>query len=425
MDRDHTSTVNKQAQDWLTNEHGVNVTPWADKGHVNSSTTYGGKEYLPEWFLRYDQDAATSAYTGLATSYLASGESIVYSRDSWGDNDKFWMQQASPTFLNDHQTTGCGGFKLFKNGEFGVVENDKRYGAGVGGQTDFASYERSTIVLGTGTVTYQGSGSYLTGGFGFYGEAETCSIPGLSTGTTYAAWQSNLDGAYRSDIYPVSYVRRNFFHLKPITIGAATSSINYVVVIDAVKPTNSIAVTEQFYVPKTSPTVADPNVSFTLTNTKTLIRRIYPTGGTIASANVTDASAISDCIQCGSGMARVTNPDSASSNLHNLGVVLSMQGTSGTLPTTTAISGDSGNFIGVLIDDANVARIVLARKDNTTKSATTFTFVAAPSTPAEYVILGLTPTTTYSVGKVGTTYTLTAGGGTYTVDANGGLRWSD
>jgi hypothetical protein len=264
-------------------------------------------------------------------------------------------------------------------------------------------------------------GTYLTGGFGYYGEAMKASVPKSSYGTTYAYWQINMDQAYYSS-FPMDYARRNFFHLKPI----GASVVNYVVVLDAVDPVNSIAVTEQFYIPKTGPTASDPEVSFTLANTKTMIRRIYPATGTIVSNAAADGSGASDpsCVQCGSGMARITNSTTASSSAQFLGVVISMQGTGGSLPATTAISGASDTLKGVLIDDASVPRVVLAPVGNGTVSGT-FTFDASPSRAAEYIISGLTVGTTYSVGKGGSTYTLTAGGGTYTVDANGVLRWAD
>lgn len=422
MLRDRTTDTNKRAQDWLTNIHGVVVSPWAHQGRINSSTTYGGKQYLPEWFLRYDQDAATSDYTAWDTTYVATGTGQVYSRDAWGTGDKFWMEASATSWFGDHQTTGSGYFRIFKNGEYGLVENDTKYTAGNSNQTALASYQRNIIVLGDGYV-----GANLTGGFGTYGTASTASISKYSYAASYAYWHMNLDSAYVAATYPLAYARRNFWHLKPVTVGAATSTINYVVVIDGVDPTNSIAVTEQFYVPKTDPTVSDPDVSFSLTNTKTMIRRIYPTGGTIASANVTDNSGTSStaCVQCGSGMARVTNPTAASADARNLGVVISMQGTSGSLPTTTAINGASGALVGVLIADANVPRVVLGPSGNGTVSGD-FTFDVSPAADAEYVIAGLTAAEKYNISCVGGTCTMDQdASGTNTVDANGVLRWTD
>ncbi|MFH1261852.1 MAG: DUF4402 domain-containing protein [Pseudomonadota bacterium] len=421
MERDHTLTASKRAQDWLKNIHHVVTTPYSDPGRINPTTTYGGKEYLAEYFLRYDQDAATEAYTNWPTFFLGPGTGQVFSRDAWGIGDKFWMESSGTSWIGDHQTTGTGGFKIFKNGEYGIVENDTNYAAGNSNQTALASYQRSTLIMGDGM-----RGTYLTGGFGYYGEAMKASVPKSSFDTTYAYWQINMDQAYHQTYFPLDYARRNFFHLKPITIGAATSSVNYVVVLDGVDPVNSIAVTEQFYVPKTGPTVSDPDVSFTLTNTKTMIRRIYPTGGAIVSNAATDGSGASgpSCVQCGSGMARITNTFSASDSAQFLGVVISMQGTGGSLPTTTPISGASDAFKGVLIDDSNVPRVVLAPVGNGTVSGT-FTFTASPSHAAEYIISGLTPGTIYSIEKAASTYTVTAGAGTCTADSSGVLRWTD
>lgn len=418
LERDPTNADHKKAQYWLENVHHVVTTPYADTGRINSSTTYGGKEYLAEWHLRYNQDATAVDYTGWPTTYVATGAGQVYSRDAWGSGDKFWMSSNASTFYGDHQTTGCGDVKIFKNGEFGIVENDTKYSAGNSNQTALASYLRNIIVLGNGQVTYGGP-SYLTGGFGVYGQASTCTIPKYSYGATYAYWHENLDSAYRSDIFPVALVRRNFFHFKPI--GAATN--NYVFILDAVDPTNSITETQQFYVPKDSPTVSDPDVSFTLTNTKTMIRRIYPTGGTISSANVTSGATAG--VYQATGMARVTNATTASTALQQLGVVISMQGTGGSLPATTAINGASGALVGVLINDSTYSRIALAPAGSGTVSGT-FTFDANPTgTNKEYVIAGLTAGTLYTVARVVNTFTMTAGAGPITVDSMGVARWTE
>jgi hypothetical protein len=316
----------------------------------------------------------------------------------------------------------CGSFKMFKNGEFGIVENDSRYAGGMNDVTAYAAAARSILQLGNGLVTYNGSGSYQNASMPLRGEATNaiCSFPKYSYAASYAYAHANLDEAYHRTAFPIAYARRNFFHIKPL----APSTNNYLVIIDGVDPTNSITETQNFFVPKTSPTVADPDVSFTLTNTKTIIRRIYPTGGTIASTNVTDNSADSQCIQCGSGMAKVTNATSASAGAQNLGVVITQQGTSGSMPTTTAISGASSALIGVVIRDDYYHRAVLAPAGNGTVAGVTFTvnWEEVLDIPVQWIIAGLTAGTKYNYAFTGgvTTFTQNAGG-TYTVDANGVL----
>lgn len=417
IERNRTSDDSKRAQHWYETVHTPVTTPYAAPGRINPHPTWGGgKEYLAEYFLRYDQDGATLDYTGWDTTFVATGLGMVFSRDSWGSGDKFWMNSAAASWVGDHQTSGCNSFKVFKNGEYGVVENDKRYNAGLSGQTDDAAAYRNVIVPGDGLV----SGAY-TAGFPRYGGAATCTIPNYSYGATYAYWHENLDAGYHST-FPMTAVRRNFWHLKPITIGEASSAVNYVVVMDWMDPEDAMAVAEQIFVPKNSPTVSDPDVTFTLTNTKTMIRRIY--GDAITAANVTDRSAISDCIQCGSGMAKVSI-SSGSAASHFLGFVVSMQATDGSLPTTTAINGATSTLTGVLIDDAAVARVVLGPAGTGTVTGD-FTFDASPSTAAEYVIAGLTPGEKYDVSEDGGTYTMDEDeGGAMTVDAMGVLRWTD
>lgn len=425
LDRDPANADHKKAQYWLESVRGTVTTPYAHQGRVLSTSTYGGKEYLAEWHLRYNQDATAVDYTGWATTYFATGLGRMFSRDAWGTGDKFWMEGDASSWYGDHQTTGCGGIKLFKNGEWGIVENDTRYAAGNSNQTALASYRRSSLFFGDGLVNYNGAGSYLTGGWGLYGQSSTCTFSRTSYGTTFAFYHANLDSALRSDYFPVSYIRRNVFHLKPITISGSTSAINYVVVLDAVDPTNSIAVAQQFYVPKTSPTVSDPDVSFTLTNTKTMIRRVY--GTAISGNSITDSSgtASSQCIQCGSGMNRVLNTSNAAS-YHFIGAVLSMQGTSGALPTTGVFATADTSHNGVKIDDADVARIVLVPKDNTLTKSATFTYdVTWSASHSEHLVCGLVAGDKYDVSYSSPTMTWTKNNpaGAITIDSGGCGRY--
>ena len=414
IERNPNGTYQKIAQDWLKNYRGVSTAGWTggklNESHVNNNANgYGGKEYLGEYFLRFNQDGASSVYTSLPTTYGARGLGIVYSRDAWGDDDKFWMVSNASAFIKDHQTTGSGSFKLFKNGEFGVVENDRRYAGGGLSQTMSAGYVQNILMMGTGMV-----GTTLTGGFPTWGYDSNASLEKFSYGDTWAAWQANLDEAYQTTSYPMSYVRRNFVHFKPIS-----GSPNFVVLIDAVAPTNSITVKQFVHVPNNSPTLSDPLVTSTLANTRTLIKRIY--GDALTVDAVTDGSAVSDCIQCGSGMSRVVN-SSAAATYHLLGLVLSMQGTSGTMPTTTAINGASGQLVGVLIADT-IPKIALVSKDDQILGAATFTFTASPAASPEIVISGLTAGTKYDYSVGGSTHTLTLNQstGALTVDADGVL----
>jgi hypothetical protein len=423
LERDRTTTNNKKAQYWMKHEHTPVVSPYTALGRVNPSTSYGGKEYLPEWHMRWDQDATETNFNTWDTAYLATGLGAVYSRDAWGNNDQFWMNSLAPSMYSDHQSAGnCGTFRLFKNGEFGIVENDTRYAAGNTGLTNAA--RANILFLGNGTIT----GGAVTGGLPGYGSESTCTIPWLSQGATYAAWQANLDSAYQDATFPVSYVRRNFVHLKPMS----PSVINYVVLMDAASTTASIATKQQIYVPKTSPTVADPDVSFSLTNTKTMIRRIYPTGGTITGNAVTDysnpvnsgfsASYGSECLQCNSGMNRIDNPDSAA-NTHFLGVVMSMQGTGGSLAATTAISGASNALKGVTIADTPLRTVLVSATASAVSG--TFTFTGHTGTGGEFVIMGLTAGTLYTLSGTAPDFTMTAGSGPITVDANGVARFTN
>ena len=423
--RNPSNTDMKKAEYWLQNDHTPSVS-YGAPGYVVSGTLYGAKEYLPEWHLRYDQDGPWLNYNTWPTTYIASSDyyGVMYSRDAWGPGDKFWMTAYASSWFGDKQAAGmCGSLKLFKNGEFGIVENGAKYAAG-----DFdtnkstAAYDRNIIVLGDGLV-----GGNQTGGMPLYGADQTCSIAKSSYGATYAYAHLNLDGAYVAGTFPVSYVRRNIVHLKPITIGGASSTVNYVVVLDALSPTNAITAAQQWHVPATSPTISDPTVTMTLTNTRTIIQRVYPTGATIAAGtSVSDLTADSSCPQCGTGIKQVRITDTADT-YHFLGSVITMQGTSGTMPTLTAINGDSGNFVGVLVGDGNVPRIVLVRKDNSTKSNATWTFGSTAHSGTEYIIAGLTSGSRWDHAFATPTHTMTynAGSGAITADSMGVARFTD
>lgn len=367
--------------------------------------------YIGLWHLWYDPATSAADYSAAPLSYSTSGTSVGFSRTAWNTATSSFLSFSCADYVGDHQVQTVGSYKIFRNGEFVLIEHAPRYASGnPSGSSADPSY-CNIYVAGSGLVSgVQTGGQYLrTPGSG------TASIDKRTEGTSFCYMRGNMTGAYSSSAFPHTYIHRNVCHFR----ASSPSVKDFFVFMDVVNSTNSITKAEQMYVPA-APTISSNQASFTLTNNKCIIEKVLPSGATLSQVAVTDRATHTDVPQSASDTPTKLLISDSAGNYAAFLWVIHTGATSTTMPTLTAVSGASGQLIGVLIDD-NPSRIYLGSKDNQTHSAT-FTVTASPTNTCQWVISGLVAGDKYDKTGSNPTYTFTKSGtGAITVDANGVL----
>jgi hypothetical protein len=409
---DETDSMAKMGQYFLDNVLQPNTSSSPARGHINSI-------YLGKWHIWYDEDNAETNYNTLDLGYVASGTDTLFTRDAWADSEATWASLMCAHVVGDHQTSNMGSFRIFREGEFAVIENDPRYCVGNPGGSESDPIHANILYLGDGMVS-----GFETGGFPRRFGDSTSAIEDFTQGTTYLYGLCNLDSAYYEATFPVDYGRRHFVHFRP-----TATEPNYFIIHDGIKTANSETKKTYTYVPE-NPTTSTNVSTFSLTNSDVKIQTVYPTGINFTETAVTDQTTAGEVPQNGTDTptlleVRQTTPG----NAENFLKVVMVDDTGGSFPTLTALTGagaTSGSMKGVLIADATQNRVYLGTIDNTTVQGNV-TFTAAVSGTTEYLLVGLPASQQYTFAKDGNNHTLTAvgSGRTHNATSDGVLRFTN
>jgi hypothetical protein len=364
--------------------------------------------YVGFWYLWYDPEDEAVSYFDQPTAYVASGLGVGFSRTGWTDTASAWTSFSSAPYVGDHQLHNEGSFKIWRNGEYLVIENGRCYAANINKAGDTNASPMFANIL-------QLNGDTHTGGLGDRGDQTQASIPRFSQGSTYAYFLGDLTKAY----LPVGAL--GMFHRTYVHFKATTGSDDFFVVGDRFSGGGSK--TQQIFLPAV-PTIAGADASFTTSGNRLDIRSILPASGVTLSSPASTENNTATCLTQEASdvptLVRISIPGTANDLLLT---VLHAGGPTSTMPATDALTSDDGKMSGVLIK-ATLNRVYLM--GTTSGQVSGAISVAVNSTPsAEFVVGDLPPNQKYDVTQPSGKVLLTPNdSGASAADASGVLRFT-
>lgn len=248
------------------------LRPYANQGGDRVHPYYVGR-----WFLWYDPEAKEESYFNEPTAYVASGTGVGFTRSRWGDPQAAWASLSASKHYGDHQLHNEGSFKIWRGGEYLVVENGRCYAANAGDETPT---DANILFLGDGIVQFR----KVTGGIGRRGNDSISSIDPASSSNTHAWFQAHIKGAYEASYFPLSSATRTLVHLKDPKAG----STDAFVVLDRLKAEANFSRTLYFHFPM-PPVVAGSSATLKMASGQQLsIQSLAPKGAALQVTAVAD-----------------------------------------------------------------------------------------------------------------------------------------
>ena len=359
-----------------------------------------GLGYIPR-LLFYRAAAPSTDYrlTQPTSFYGASCEPNVYWRSDWTDSATWMVFHPSTEYCTGSHW--AGGVIVTHGADKLIVNSQYWFGTGVGdygtpGIAQMPSHMVSTLYFDDGGA-YFPSGSNYYGGQGLWGYYVE-PLRKVTDAYTYAS--NNLAEAYDYQHIPASRSLR-YFYRSVVAIGDGTF-----VVWDQVKALSSAytkSIRWHLSSIATTPSTVGSVVSATVTNSKVFIDSVLPASPTIAVTRNKSGDGITGASDV---TWKVDVKDSVTGTDLNALTVLYATSSSGSLPTTAAITTDA-NHVGVQVADTTPKVAVFAAPVTftslgtyTPNTYTSTTFTSTHSGIGKYLIAGLAPGT-YSVLRGG------------------------
>jgi hypothetical protein len=364
-----------------------------------SSASWGGNLinplYAGLWFLWYDPAYEKESYFTAPTAYAAPGIGLGVSRTSWSDLNSAWTSFSAAPYIGDHQVHNEGSFKIWKNGEYLVIENGFCY---AGANANETPPDTNILFVGDGKITQY---DQVTGGIYRLGSG-TASLSKFSQGTSYAYFVGDLAGAYDPADFPMNSFERIWTHLRP----ANGSSDDYFVLIDRVDAQGTWRKQQYIHLPYAAD-VSGKDATMTTAKDKLDVRSVLPGDSEVANVSVSDKTGTQGTclVQENTDVpSRVTIIEGTPGLARQFFVTAFHVGApTSAMPATEALTSADGAMKGVLIKDAAQNRGLLV---STTPAAVTGTisFDTTAAAGSEFIVGDLPANQKYNVtagsGKV-------------------------
>ncbi|MFH1017724.1 MAG: hypothetical protein V1798_06010 [Pseudomonadota bacterium] len=368
--------------------------------------------YAGLWFLWYDPAYEKESYFTEPTAYMAPGLGVGFSRTSWSDTSSAWASFSAAPFIGDHQLHNDGSFKIWKNGEYLVIENGSCY---AGQNSNETPPDTNILFVGDGMNTQYDE---LTGGIRRR-ETSNGSITKFSQGTTYAYFVGDIGDAYDPDYYPMNSFQRIWTHFRP----ASGSSDDYFVLIDRVDGESAWAKKQYVYTAYV-PTVAGKDATITTPTAKNrlAVRSVLPDNATVAKEDVTDKTETCLTQEENDHPSRLTISEGSPPQAKQMFVTVFQVGVpASAMPTTEALASTNGSLKGVLIKDGVQNRGLLVSATSDAVSGT-ISFSTTASAGSEFIVGDLPANQKYNATYSSGTITLEpSDSGSVSADSQGVL----
>ncbi|MFH1263183.1 MAG: hypothetical protein V1495_07060 [Pseudomonadota bacterium] len=349
--------------------------------------------YSGLWFLWYDPADPELPYLDDPTAYVAPGLGVGFTRTSWSDRKSAWASLSSSSYVGDHQLHNEGSFKIWKNGQYLVIENGRCYAANSG---DGTPTDANILFLGDGDVGRWRSA--VTGGLPRRGDTSQAEISHFSQQSSYAYFEGDLSKAYVPSKFPLRFFHRIFTHFR----APSGSPNDYFVVADRIDSAKTMTKRSFIHLPK-RPQLSGRDATLILGEARLNLRSLLPENATVSRDPVVKKSG--GCLpqEEGDQPSRVTVSAPAGKEDFHL-TVFQAGSAASAMPETETIS--SGKLIGVLIKDPVLNRVLVVSVDAAELSGA-LTFTCHPTGKTEFVVADLPPGTKYDVTIAGSSVTLT------------------
>jgi hypothetical protein len=340
--------------------------------------------YVGGWYLWYDPSYPAMSYSQEPTAYFAHGSGIGFSRSRWQDPNAAWASFSASSYFGDHQLHNEGSFKIWKNGEYLVIENGRCYAANAGHTTPV---DANILFLGNGEVD-RGA---ITGGLprrGYKNQVNTR----YSSGASFAYFEADLTRAYHPSYFPLRYFSRSFLHLKP----NGSTQEDIFVLADRIQTMRPMSKTQYLHLPAPSAVNGREALMRSASGKNSLrVISLLPREAQLAAQSVPDKTGRCLPQENTDRPELLTIRGSSSAHSDLFLTVLLPSSTATNVAEVEVIRGEP-DLAGVLIRNESVNRgFLFPTKPG--GSVQNLRFQIRLNAPVEFVSVGLTPSARYHV----------------------------